>query len=73
MIENQGIDLESKFTKIILIVVTVFLIFVGPTYIPFLLFNVLNVEYFASIGVGLVLLIVGILMMLFLIRKRVIT
>jgi hypothetical protein len=73
MTENKGIDLESKFTKITLIVVTVFLIFVGPTYIPYLLENVLNIGFIASLAIGTVLLGVGLIMALFLIRKRVIS
>jgi hypothetical protein len=73
MTENKGIDLESKFTKITLIVVTVFLIFVGPTYIPYLLENVLNIGFIASLVIGTVLLGVGLIMALFLIRKRVIS
>jgi hypothetical protein len=72
--DNIGpFDLNSKFTRILLIVVSAFLIFVGPTYISYLLSDVLNVNYVASVAAGFVLFIVGLVLMLFLIRKKVIT
>ncbi|MCW4004455.1 MAG: hypothetical protein NWE95_11145 [Candidatus Bathyarchaeota archaeon] len=76
MEENENVEvsgIESKFTRIVLTIVAVFLIFVGPTYIPFLLANVIGMEYFASIGVGLVLFILGLVVLFFLIRKKVVT
>jgi hypothetical protein len=69
---EQVSGIESKFTKIVLTIISVLLIFVGPTYIPYLLTSA-GVEYFASIGLGLVLFIVGLVMLIFLIRKKVIT
>ena len=73
--DNENVEvsgIESKFTKIALTMVAVLLIFVGPTYIPYLLTNV-GVDYFASIGVGAVLFIVGLVLLIYLIRKKVIT
>jgi len=70
-VEVSGI--ESKFTKVALTIVAVLLIFVGPTYIPYLLSKVIGVEYYASIGVGAALFIVGLMMLIYLIRKKVIT
>ncbi len=64
---------ESKFTKVVLTLVAVLLIFVGPTYIPYLMSDVAGIEYFASIGVGLVLFILGLGLIIYLIRKKVIT
>jgi hypothetical protein len=49
------------------------LIFIGPTYVPYVLANILKRNYFASIGVGFVLFIIGTGFMLFLIRKKLIT
>jgi hypothetical protein len=71
--EIQVSGIESKFTKVTLTIVAVLLIFIGPTYIPYLLADVLKLEYFASIGIGLVLFIVGLVMMIYLIRKKAIT
>jgi hypothetical protein len=65
--------LESKISKIGLTLVAVLLIFIGPTYVPYLMADVLKIEYFASIGVGLVLFIVGLVLLVYLIRKKVIT
>lgn len=71
--ENVQVSgLDSKFMKLVLTVVDVFLIFVGPTYIPYLLSDILKVNYIASIVVGGLLLIVGLVMLVYLIRKKVI-
>jgi hypothetical protein len=73
--ENNGVgifDLSSKFMRVLLIIVSVFLIFVGPTYVSYLLFEVLNVNYVASIISGFALFIAGLLLMWFLVRKKII-
>ncbi len=71
--ENVKVSgLDSKFMKVALTIVAVFLVFVGPTYIPYLLSDVLHVDYIASIAVGAVLFIVGLVMLVFLARKKVI-
>lgn len=69
-VQDSGLD--SKFMKVVLTVVAVFLIFVGPTYIPYLLSDILKVDYIASIVVGGLLFIVGLVMLVYLIRKKVI-
>ena len=66
-------DVSSKFSRVLLIIVTVLLIFVGPTYIPYLLFDLLKLNYFASIGTGFALFIAGLFLMWFLVRKKIIT
>ncbi len=74
--KNQEIQVSgigSKFSSITLTIVSVLLIFIGPTYIPYLLADVLKLEYFASIGIGLVLFIVGLVMLVYLIRKKAVT
>jgi len=67
-VEFGGI--ESKFTRIALTIISVFLIFVGPTYVPYLLSDALRLDYIASIGIGAVLFIVGLVLLIFLIRKK---
>ncbi len=69
---EQVSGIESKFTRVALTIVAVLLIFVGPTYVPYLLLSA-GLEYFASIGLGVVLFIVGLVMLVYLIRKKVIT
>lgn len=66
------IDLESKFWRTTLLIVSVILIFAGPTYVPYVLNGILNLNYIASIVTGIVLLAIGLLMMAYLIRKKVI-
>jgi len=79
MVENDensavgGFDVSSKFMRVLLIIVSVFLIFAGPTYVSYLLFNILNVNYVASVVSGFAMFTAGILLMLFLIRKKIIT
>lgn len=63
----------SKFWRITLVIVSMLLIFVGPTYVPYLLADILKMDYFISIGAGFLLFIVGMVFMLFLIRKKLIT
>jgi hypothetical protein len=61
----------SKFWRITLVIMSMLLIFAGPTYVPYAMAQ-LNIEYVASIGVGFVLFIIGIAFMWFLIRKKII-
>ncbi len=65
--------LESKFWRVTLMIVAVALIFAGPTYFSYLLADILRVDYVTSVVSGLALLIVGLLLMVILVRKRVIT
>jgi uncharacterized protein HemY len=74
--ENNDVGrftVSSKFWRVFLMIAAVFLIFAGPTYISYVLFDILNVNYFASIVTGFALFIVGLLLMLFLIRKKIVT
>ncbi len=72
--ENENVTgIYSKFWRITLVILSMLLIFVGPTYGTYGLAHVLKIQYFVSIGAGIVLFIVGMLLMLFLIRKKLIT
>ena len=73
--ENGSIglfDMDSKFLKILLVLTSVFLIFVGPTYVSYVLAKVLNLNYFAVIIVGFILFLSGLFLMYFLIKKKII-
>jgi uncharacterized membrane protein HdeD (DUF308 family) len=71
--ENVQVSgLDSKFMKVALMILAVLLIFVGPTYIPYLLADILKVDYIASIVVGILLFIVGLVLLVYLYRKKVI-
>ena len=73
-VENENVTgIYSKFWRITLVVVSMLLIFNGPTYGPYAFVNLLKISYFASIGAGIILFIIGMVFMLFLIRKKIIT
>ncbi|MGA2680565.1 MAG: hypothetical protein ABSF44_02050 [Candidatus Bathyarchaeia archaeon] len=75
MIENENVKVTgiySKFWRITLVIFSMLLIFVGPTYFTLILTK-LKIGYFASISTGFVLFIVGLGLMMFLIRKKLIT
>ncbi len=77
MTENEENDnvtgIYSKFWRITLVVVSMLLIFVGPTYGTYALVKVAKIHYLVSIGIGLISFVVGMALMLFLIRKKLIT
>ncbi len=70
--KTSMIDFESKFWRTTLLVISVILVFAGPTYVPYLLNGILNLDYVVSIIVGIVFLAAGLLLMAYLIRKKVI-
>ena len=74
--ENNNVgrfDMSSKFSRVLLIIVTVILLFVGPSYIPYVLTDLLNLNYVASVVTGFALFIAGLLLMWFLVRKKIVT
>jgi len=72
--ENTSVTgIYSKFWRITLVIVSMLLIFVGPTYVPYAMVKVLKIQYFVSMGAGIILFIAGMVLMLFLIRKKLIT
>ncbi len=79
MVENDEniafdrFDVNSKFMRVLLIIVSVFLIFAGPTYVSYLLADALKVNYVASVAAGFALFIAGLILMGFLVRKKIIT
>ncbi len=69
--ENMQVSsLDSKFMKVAMTIVSVFLIFVGATYVPYLMSDVLKIDYAASVLVGAVLFIVGLGLLIFLSPKE---
>jgi hypothetical protein len=79
MVENDEsnnvgkFDVSSKFWRVFLVIAAVFLIFAGPTYFSYMLSDILNVNYVASMVSGFALFIAGLLLMWFLVRKKIIT
>ena len=70
--ENMNVEVTySKFTRVAFVVISMLLIFVGPTYIPYAM-GTLHVDGYVSAGIGGLLFIVGLAFMFFLVRKKVI-
>ena len=65
--------IESKFGKVFLTIISVILIFAGPTYIIYGLVVIIKVNIAASFAVGFVLFIIGLVMMRYLVQKKIIT
>lgn len=65
-------DLNSKFWKSFLTIVAVALIFIGPTYLTYAL-NMLNISYIVSVALGLAVFAVGIILLIYLIKRKVVT
>ena len=70
---SAGLDLSSKFWKTLLTVLAAFLTFAGPTYVVYMLINILKVEYFLSMVSGIVLFIIGLVLIWYLIKNKVIS
>ncbi len=65
--------LSSKFGKVLMTIVAVFLVFAGPTYVVYGLAVVIKLDLAAAFGVGLVLFIIGLVMMRYLVQKKIIS
>jgi hypothetical protein len=65
--------LSSKFMRTLLVIVSVFLIFAGPTYFIYGLAVLLGVNLAASFAAGFVLFVIGLVLMWYLVRNKVIT
>lgn len=63
----------SKFGKVLLTILSVVLIFAGPTYVIYALVVVLGVNIGASFAVGFVLFAIGLVLMRYLVQKKIIT
>jgi uncharacterized protein YybS (DUF2232 family) len=72
-VNNQAGFLQSKFSRIFMMLVTMLLIFAGPTYVPYAMFDLAGIDYIASVVTGLLLFVVGLGMMVYLIKKKVIS
>ncbi len=72
--ENTNVTgIYSKFWRITMVILSMLLIFVGPTYGTYTMVKLLKLHYIVSIGIGFILFIIGMLLMLFLIRKKLIS
>jgi len=69
---SSRLDLSSKYWKAFLVVLAAILTFGGP-YAVYVLANVLELRYVISASVGFVLFAVGLILIWYLIRKKVIS
>jgi len=70
---SARLDLRSEFWKTLLTVLAAFLTFAGPTYIVYALINIMKIDYFVSIASGIVLFVAGLVLIWYLIRKKIIS
>jgi len=73
MAEEKQKRLESKFLRIFLVILAAFLTFAGPTYVVYALLEILNINYAVSMISGCVLFIVGLALVWYLIRNKIIS
>jgi len=64
--------MSSKFWRTLLVILSVFLIFAGPTYVIYGLAVLLKVNVVASFGTGFVLFVVGLVLMRYLVQKKIV-
>lgn len=78
---NKGVKLEmagkrgfaeSRVGKTVLVLLTAFLIFAGPTYVVYVLQSVAGVSYAISMLSGLILFVIGLVLLWYLIRNRIV-
>jgi cytochrome c oxidase assembly factor CtaG len=72
--KSSRLDLNSKFWKTFLVILAAFLTFAGPTYIVYVVFlKILNIDYVVSMFSGFALFIAGLLLIWYLIKRKVIS
>jgi hypothetical protein len=64
---------SSRLMKTLLLVIAAFLIFVGPSYFVYVAVNVLDLSYAVSMGSGIVLFCVGLVLLWYLVRSKVVS
>jgi uncharacterized membrane protein HdeD (DUF308 family) len=70
---SAKLDLNSKTWRTFLVVLAVLLTFAGPTYVVYVLLEVLEIGYTASMLSGLILLVAGLILIWYLIKKKIIS
>jgi hypothetical protein len=64
---------ENPVKKTFMILLAALLMFAGPTYIVYALLNIVDLNYFVSMGTGFVIFVVGFVFLLFLMRKKIVS
>jgi hypothetical protein len=72
--KSTRLDLNSKFWKTLLVVLAAFLTFAGPTYMVYVVFlKILKMNYIVSMASGFVLFMVGLVLLWYLVKRKVIS
>ena len=64
---------ENPVKKTLLILVAALMMFAGPTYIVYALINIVDLDYFVSMGTGFAIFVVGLVFLLLLMRKKMVS
>ncbi|MDH5375942.1 MAG: hypothetical protein OEZ21_06020 [Candidatus Bathyarchaeota archaeon] len=70
---SARLDLSSKFWKTLLTVLAAILTFVGPTYVVYVFIRILKIDYFLSMISGFVLFIIGLMLIWYLIKNKIVS
>ena len=70
--KGSRFDTSSKFLKALLLVIAALLIFVGPTYVVYVLNNVINVSFAVSMVSGFAIFMAGLVFLWYLIRRKIV-
>jgi len=71
---STRLNLNSKFWKTFLVILAAFLTFAGPTYVVYAVFlKILKMDYAVSMASGFALFIVGLVLIWYLIKRKVIS
>jgi hypothetical protein len=63
---------DRPVSRTIMIIFATLLIFAGPTYLVYALVSMLDMEFFLSMGIGFAALIVGVVLLLFMMNKKIV-
>jgi ABC-type multidrug transport system fused ATPase/permease subunit len=70
---SARLDLSSKFWKTLLTVLAAFLTFAGPTYVVYVFIIILKIDYFLSMISGIVLFMIGLALIWYLVKNKIIS
>ena len=71
--EKQTLNLNSKLWKTFLVLLAAILMFGGPTYAVLVLWRGLDLNYALSMSTGFLLFLVGFSLLVFLVRRKLIS
>lgn len=63
----------SGFRNALIIIIAAFLTLAGPTYMVYAFNSILDMDYFTSITSGFIMFIVGLVILFYMIRKKILT